>query len=122
MGYSYVQDKYGNLAGSSELLDYQKDRIGMVTLEEDPYENIAAFHYMTPVNMGVVYDFGTDRKNYGMSPEEWFDDILTKDMSHIYVLNLDDSFIDTYGECFMNTPHKGMYYIDKENRMLIACE
>ena len=122
-GFSYIYEKYGDLAESSSKFSYSDDSIGVVTLDEDAFENIAVYYYMTPIELKTVYDFGANGKNKGYSSRMWMNDILSlESMNYIYILSIDSDFINDYGDCFEGYPEKGMYQIDKKNKKLVKFE
>ncbi len=120
--YSEVREKYGDISKYCEELDCVDDRVAFVTIGEDSFENVAMYHYMTPIKIVNVYDFADETRFAEMTANQWIDDIFSRDISHVYLLNIDENFIEKYIGCFEKTPCKGMYVVDKDSRKLLVCE
>ena len=107
------------------LLDYKTDKVSIISQHDNGFDKWNLTFLLTPVptlsglwSIGPKLDDG-DIWAIDITPEEWLERLDENDVNYVYLHNIDDQFIKTYGDCFTEIPSQhNMYHLKKYDNTL----
>lgn len=108
-----VRARYGSVEKYVKELDYQKDKVAIVSQGDSGFDMYLLWYELTPVQVDNVWktnSFGkvpykdTDDYTKDMNGEEWIQKLLDAGDTCVYCYHVDDQFTDLYGGYFESEP------------------
>lgn len=109
LGLSQIRQSLTDFSNFSSTLEIGKDKVYYVYCDSDGYEFHLARYEAVPIEMnGGNWSLGEKRKDgdiwsLNITSEEWEKMLIEGNYTHIYLHNVDQIFIDTYGNLFEST-------------------
>ncbi len=120
-----IRENYMDVAQYMPLLDYKTDKVSIISQHDNGFDKWNLTFLLTPVptlsglwSIGPKLDDG-DIWAIDITPEEWLERLDENDVNYVYLHNIDDQFIKTYGDCFTEIPSQhNMYHLKKYDNTL----
>lgn len=120
-----IRSKYEGVKRYLPLLDYKKDKIWYISQHDTGFDRWVLRYNMTPIqdgtqyfswSLGAPYD-DSDIWTNDITPSDWLQDLMKRDVHYVYLYQIDERFINDYGCCFVETPKDDtMYKLDRSSQ------